>query len=160
MLLIGYGNPGRRDDGLGPAFAEAVERLATPGLEVDVGYQLGIEDAADAARHDMVLFADADTEGPGPFSLRPVEPARGLAFTTHSVAPAAVLGLARDLFGAATRGWLLGIRGYEFDEFGEGLSPRAAANLAAALEALAPALRTGDFASLAAPPPGEGKEEP
>ena len=31
-LVIGYGNPGRLDDGLGPALAEAVEKLDLPGL--------------------------------------------------------------------------------------------------------------------------------
>jgi len=150
VLLIGYGNPGRRDDGLGPAFAEAVERLAIPGLAVDAAYQLGIEDAADVAAHEVVLFADADASGPEPWSLRPLEPARETGFTTHSVSPAAVLGLARDLFGARTRGWLLGIRGYEFEEFGEGLTSRAASNLAAALERLAPALRGNDLDAAAA----------
>ena len=34
-LLIGYGNPGRLDDGLGPALAEAVAKLAIPGVTVE-----------------------------------------------------------------------------------------------------------------------------
>ena len=37
MLLLGYGNPGRLDDGLGPALAAQVERLALPGVTVRVG---------------------------------------------------------------------------------------------------------------------------
>ena len=43
------------------------------------------------------------------------------------------MGLAVDLFGAKTKGYILGIRGYEFNEFGERLSERAQANLEAAL---------------------------
>ena len=46
VLLIGYGNPGRLDDGLGPALAAAVEKLAIPGVTVDADYQLNVEDAA------------------------------------------------------------------------------------------------------------------
>jgi hypothetical protein len=45
-----------------------------------------------------------------------------------------VLALAREHFGARTEGYLLGIRGAAFDGFGEGLSPRAARNLAAAVD--------------------------
>ena len=32
LLVIGYGNPGRLDDGLGPAFAAQVERLQLPDV--------------------------------------------------------------------------------------------------------------------------------
>ncbi len=60
--------------------------------------------------------------------------AKTASFSTHSVQPEAVLALAKDLFGAEPETWLLGIRGYEFNEFGEGLSVRAATNLAAALD--------------------------
>lgn len=135
LLVIGYGNPGRRDDGLGPAFAEAVAALGLPGVEVDTDYQLNVEDAAAAAACERVLFVDADSAGPAPFSLRRLAPASdGASFSTHSVRPEAVLALAKDLFGAEPDTWLLGIRGYQFNEFGEGLSAQAARNLAAALD--------------------------
>jgi hydrogenase maturation protease len=132
VLLIGYGNPGRRDDGLGPALAEAVERLGVPGVTVDSDYQLTVEDAAAVAEHDVVIFADADTSGPEPYSFRRIEPRSAMSFTSHSVQPAALMGLARDLFGARTEGYLLGIRGYAFNTFEESLSDRARANLEAA----------------------------
>ena len=60
ILLIGYGNPGRLDDGLGPAFAKAVEALHTPGVTVEANYQLAVEDAHAVAQHEIVVFADAD----------------------------------------------------------------------------------------------------
>jgi hydrogenase maturation protease len=135
VLVIGYGNPGRRDDGLGPAFADALARLDLPGVRVEADYQLGVEDAADAAASKQVLFVDADTRGPAPFWVKRLSPAGAdLGFSTHSVSPEAVLALAKDLFGAEPETWLMGIRGYLFNEFGEGLSDRAAANLAAALD--------------------------
>lgn len=132
ILVIGYGNPGRLDDGLGPALAEALESLELPGLTVEAEYQLTVEDAALVAEHDVVVFADAAVDGPEPFEFRSVEPVAGAGFTSHSVEPAGVLALARELFGARTAGYVLGIRGYEFDEFGERLSAGARANLEAA----------------------------
>jgi hydrogenase maturation protease len=134
-LILGWGNPGRVDDGLGPAFIEAVLKLAPPGIVLESDYQLTVENAADVARYDRVLFVDADRRGPAPFTMRKLEPgADGGSFSTHSVAPGAVLSLCRDLFHAAPEAWLLGIRGYEFDRFGEGLSPRARANLDRAVD--------------------------
>lgn len=151
-LILGYGNPGRRDDGLGPALAAAVERLALPGVTVEAAYQLAVEDAAAVAAHDAVVFADAACRGAGPFTFRPLaaEPAAG--FSTHRVGPGAVLALARELFGARAAAYVLAIRGYEFGEFGEGLSARAADNLAAALAFLVPRLRDGSLGPGAAPP--------
>jgi hydrogenase maturation protease len=132
VLVIGYGNPGRRDDGLGPALAATVERWALPGVTVEVDYQLAVEHAATAAAHAVVIFADASVSGAGPFHFRRIAAKGELGFSSHALEPAAVLALARDLFGARTRGYVLGIRGYEFNEFGERLSAGARANLAGA----------------------------
>jgi len=143
ILVLGYGNPGRLDDGLGPALAGAVEALGIPGVEVDSGYQLMVEDAARIAGRAAVVFADAAAAGPEPFSFEPVEPAGRAGFTTHSVSPGELMALAAALFGSTARGYILGIRGYAFDAFGERLSPRARANLDAALAFLVPQLRAG-----------------
>ena len=81
VLLIGYGNPGRLDDGLGPALATAIEKLGIEGVTVDAAYQLSVEDAAAAAEHDIVVFADADVSGPEPFRFHRIEPAPALSFS-------------------------------------------------------------------------------
>ena len=142
FLVYGYGNPGRLDDGLGPALArELAERDPTGELTVETGYQLQVEDAALLAGHDVVVFADADATCAAPFELRHLEPRAGLAFSTHSVAPEAVLALAREHFDCQASGFVLGIRGYEFDRFGEELSPGARRNLAAAADYMCRALR-------------------
>ena len=134
-LILGWGNPGRVDDGLGPAFIEALSKVAPPGIALDSDYQLTVENAAEVARYDRVLFVDADRCGPEPFTMQKVEPSADAgSFSTHSVAPGAVLSLCRDLFHATPEAWILGIRGYEFDRFGEGLSRRARANLARAVD--------------------------
>jgi hydrogenase maturation protease len=145
VLVYGYGNPGRGDDGLGPALALALEQLAPPGTTVETGYQLSVEDAADLAEHEAVIFVDADVSGPEPFRFDRVQPEAGFSFSTHSVAPGVLLALARDLFGKEVPGYTLGIRGYEFDGFRESLSPAARKNLEQALAFLRLALAERRF---------------
>lgn len=151
MLAIGYGNPGRLDDGIGPALADLLAVPRLPGLTVDADYQLTVEDAAAIAEHDAVVFMDATVEGPEPFSFRrlPPETETRLGFTSHDLEPQALLALARDLFDARAEGYVLAVRGYEFDGFGETLSPGAQANVSAALTFLTAALRAGRLAEAA-----------
>jgi len=131
-LVIGYGNPGRGDDGLGPALAGMVERARIGGVTVQMDYQLTVENAHDVAQYDMVIFADASVNETEPFTLAPLVPDLEPRFDSHSLAPGTVLYLAQSLFGAAPEAYLVGVRGYEFDFFGERLSVKAEANLAAA----------------------------
>jgi hydrogenase maturation protease len=146
VLILGFGNPGRLDDGLGPAFAEAVEAMRLPGVTAEANYQLTVEDAAEVARHRVVLFADADVGGPEPFWVKRIDAGSAHAsFSTHSVEPRAVLALARELFHAEPEAYLMGIRGYRFDAFGELLSPRAQENLAAAVAYVAASAPRGSF---------------
>jgi hydrogenase maturation protease len=136
-LILGWGNPGRGDDGLGPACVSAMAELRIPGVEVDTDYQLQVEDAAEVARFHRVIFVDADRSGAEPFSLQRLGAAgRGASFSTHSVSPGTILALARDLFQSEPEAWILGIRGYEFDKFGEGLSVRGRSNLDQAIDCL------------------------
>lgn len=158
ILVIGYGNPGRLDDGLGPALADALEPMDLPGVTVESNYQLTVEDAAAVAEHDAVIFADAAVSGPEPFDFRPIAPGHGEGFSTHSVQPETVLGLARRLFRARTDGYILGIRGYEFNEFGQRLSERAEENLDAAVGFVRAALQEGNLPELA--PCGGLEEQP
>jgi hydrogenase maturation protease len=132
ILLLGYGNPGRHDDGLGPELAARIESRRLAGVTVDSDMQLQLEDAARIAEHDVIVFADAAASGPAPFAFHRVEPRGEVSFSTHSVSPSALLALAGEHFQAEPDGWLLAIRGYAFDGFGEGLSEGAAANLDAA----------------------------
>jgi len=141
FLLIGYGNPGRLDDGLGPALAEAIESLDLPGVTVDSDYQLTVEDAAVVAEHDIVIFADASFDGDEPFFFKPIQPKATLSFSSHSVEPDALMALAINLFQAKTKGYVLGIRGYEFDEFKESLTPQAKENLQKAIQFIMPVLK-------------------
>jgi hydrogenase maturation protease len=135
ILLYGCGNPGRGDDGLGPALASAIEALEMAGVTVDANYQLTVEDAAELGRYATVIFADAAVCGPSPFSFSRVDDSSGghVGWTSHSVTPVQVVALARDLFGHRVDAYILGIRGYEFGELDEILSSDAKENLAAAI---------------------------
>lgn len=153
ILVIGYGNPGRCDDGLGMALAERIKALEIPGVDVDIRYQLNVEDAEDVSKHDVVVFLDACLCAPPPFFFRTLEPRAGtLEFTTHSLAPEGVLGLAHDMYGVHTKGYALAVRGYDFHDFGEELSKDAQENLEEALTYLAEALQPGGFLSPEAGP--------
>jgi len=159
VLLLCYGNPGRLDDGLGPAFGEVLEREGLPGVTVDIDYQLTVEDAAQAAEHDAVVFVDAAVRGREPFFFHSVGPVPGLGFSSHGAEPGAILALAGDLCGRVPEGYALGIHGYEFNEFGETLSPGAVENLTAALQFLLPVLRKRTFREAAAALEGSSSGE-
>jgi hydrogenase maturation protease len=111
VLVVGYGNPSRCDDGIGMALAERLRALEIPGVDVEIRYQLNVEDADIVAKHDLVVFLDACICAPPPFFMREVEPRAGTQeFTTHSLAPEGVLGLAHQVFGAPTIGYQLAVR--------------------------------------------------
>ena len=151
VLVFGIGNPGRRDDGLGPALAEALEAKQLEGVTIDADYQLTVEDSVSVAEHDVVVFADADAVGPEPYSFKPIGPATGdVGFSTHGAEPGGVLALAERVFEKRTEAYVFGIRGYEF-ELSMEMTEKAKANLARALEFIEPLLRgQGSFAEAAA----------
>ncbi len=143
ILLLCYGNPGRLDDGLGPALGVLLEEGAPPGVQVEINYQLTVEDAGAVADSQAVVFVDAAVQGPEPFSFARVGERDGANFSSHSVEPGQLLYLGRTLFGAATAGFALAIRGYQFGAFGEVLSEGARRNLEAARVFIQPLLNGG-----------------
>lgn len=141
-LVFGIGNPGRGDDALGPLCIEGLAALDLPDVDLLTDYQLQVEHLLDLRGRSAVIFVDAAASGPAPCSLTPVPVAAAAGYSTHAVAPAAVLAAYRDHYGEPSPpAQMLGIRGYRF-EFGADLSPGARANLAAALTLLAGRLET------------------
>ena len=144
ILIYGYGNPGRQDDGLGNLFVdkleEWVELQKLEGFEFDSNYQLNIEDAAAVADKDLVIFADASTEEIDDFILTPVDASTKVAFTTHAASPGYIMGLSKKLYNKFPPTYLLHIKGYEWD-FREGLSKQAKQNLQGSLEMMKEKLR-------------------
>ena len=158
-LILAWGNPGRLDDGLGPALANIASDWALPGVTIDAQYQLQVEDAEAAARYERVVFVDADRAGPAPFSIKRLRPGPpGISFSSHSVTPGGLLALTRELYGREPEAWLLGIRGYDFDRFEESLSAPARHNLEAAADFVAAALaadRFGEYPPVSPPCPAD-----
>jgi hydrogenase maturation protease len=136
VLVIGVGNPSRGDDALGPMLAERLEawltEQAVAGVEVLSDIQLNIEHALDVEGRRRVLFVDASADGAAPFACGSVLPARDGSISTHSVSPQAVMQVCRELgLARPPTAELLAVRGGSF-ELGDGLSPSAERNLAAA----------------------------
>ena len=148
VLLIGYGNPGRLDDGLGPALAARIEAAALEGLTVDSDYQLTVEDAFDVSRHDIVIFADAAVKGKEPFFIEEISSRSPMSLSSHSVSPEAVLYFAETMFQSRAKCFVLGIRGYEFNGFEEGLSEGAKKNLEDAFVFIEDIIKSGRFSRL------------
>ena len=136
VLVVGFGNPARGDDGLGPALVERLDALALEGVTTEADYQLTIEDAALVAEHDVVVFVDAARDAHEAFYFRPIEATSQTGGSSHSVSPGQVLAIARACFGKAPRAYLLGIRAHHLDDFVERLSFEAKQDLEQALEAL------------------------
>ena len=147
ILIYGYGNPGRQDDGLGNAFIEKLQEWTKEeglkGFEFDSNYQLNIEDAAEIAEKDLVIFVDASTEDIEDFILTPVDESAKVAFTTHAASPGYIVKLCSDLFAKYPATYLLHIKGYEW-EFKEGLSEKAIINMEMALQDIKQKLKNPD----------------
>ena len=138
ILIYGYGNPGRQDDGLGPAVVAAMETRADefPHVEYDCNYQLNIEDAMNIREYDAVIFADASLDCNEPFEFYRLEPAKKITFTTHAMSAESVLALGVDMYGDIPECYMLAIHGYEWEMGYEELSARAVRNLDRAMDFL------------------------
>ena len=144
ILIYSCGNPGRQDDGLGPALVAELEAWAPAeglsGVVFDSNYQLNVEDALAVAESRAVVFVDASKEGQAPFEFRPLAPQKEISFSTHAMPPESVLALADELYGARPPAWILAIRG-EAWEPNEPPTAAALSHLAAARDFLQAWLR-------------------
>ena len=122
ILVIGYGNPLRTDDGLGPCIAEIMEdRLKHEDVQVATAHQLTPEWVDSVSHASLVVFIDARIgDMPGRVMYEPVAPEMGQAFT-HNVRPGTLLGAAHELYRATPDGLLISIIGANFD-YGSALS--------------------------------------
>jgi hydrogenase maturation protease len=131
VLIIGYGNSLRGDDGLGWQAAYALEQEGC-GEEVEIiaCHQLTPELAEPMSQAEFVIFVDARWDGtPGSCAHQTVVPrsAEPGSFS-HACDPAALLAWGKDLFGGCPRAVMLSVTGESFAH-GEGLSPRVLAVL-------------------------------
>jgi hydrogenase maturation protease len=133
LLVIGYGNTLRGDDGVGPRVAEAVEQMNLPGVGTLICQQLSPEHAEPISHARRVVFVDAAVDAPREVQLRKLEPGESSQLMAHAADPRTMLALARDVFGHAPQAWWLTIPVTELG-FSQELSPQAEAGLRAAVE--------------------------
>jgi hydrogenase maturation protease len=137
ILIIGWGNPLRGDDGLGWRAAERLSELLR-GHEavVRVSHQLMPEFAEEMSRSDLVIFIDAacDNRSSGEIGFERVEPRRSPAAAfSHQMDPPALLGMAETLYGRCPEAFFFTVAGRSFG-YGEELSPEVQSALPALLE--------------------------
>jgi hydrogenase maturation protease len=132
LLVIGYGNELRSDDGVGPKTAAAVAAWNLPGVLTLACHQLTPELAVPIAATQCVVFIDACVDS-ATVELRELRPADSDQIMAHAPDPQVLLRLAKDVFGRSPSAFWLTIP-IENIAFGEGLSPRAQEGLQLALK--------------------------
>jgi hydrogenase maturation protease len=148
-VLIGVGNPYRRDDGIGPAVVAAIGKLHLPGIVLTVsdGEPSQLLDAWAGA--DLAVLVDAvlcDPATPGRIHrTSPGAAAGSTAASTHGLGVPDAIRLAEALDRVPRRLVVLAVEAADLS-FGAGLSPAVAACL--------PELTRAVQIELATVPPG------
>jgi hydrogenase maturation protease len=136
LVVFGWGNDARGDDGLGPLLLARAAAAGWPDVTTIEDFQLQIEHALDLEGAEAALFLDAGKDTPAPFAFAEIAPMRNTTHSTHAIAPEAVLDVfARALGKTPPPSFTLCVRGERF-ELGEGLSAEAAERLEAAWDFL------------------------
>ena len=87
LVIFGWGNVSRGDDGLGPLLLARIAEAGWENATLIEDFQLQIEHALDLQGADLALFIDAGKDTPAPFSFREIFPQDGMTHTTHALPP-------------------------------------------------------------------------
>jgi hydrogenase maturation protease len=133
ILIIGYGNGLRGDDGLGPFIAESLAAAKFPGVLVLTPVQLLPELSAQLAEARLAVFVDASVESCEVGRAIRLQAAKDTrAWCTHHAAPCTLLALTRAVYGRTPQAWWLPVPGRNFG-YGERFSDVAKENALAAI---------------------------
>lgn len=128
-LIIGIGNSGRQDDGLGWEFLDKIEKQIPENVDLEYRYQLQVEDAELISHYKQVIFVDADiNQYEKGFQFQLLKPASNNSISSHQLKPETVLALTQNLYQKFPQCYLLGISGKSF-ELEIGLTEFAKENL-------------------------------
>ena len=128
FFIIGYGNPQRRDDGIGPYIVNRLQPFFIQRNDVHLLALHQLEpDIIDTLKSsDTLVFVDAAvealTEGRDWVEVQPE--LSTMPFLIHQVAPAFILGLLQCLYHRRPKTWMVSVEGTDFG-FGNSLSSDA-----------------------------------
>lgn len=132
LLVIGYGNELRCDDGVGPWVARRVAAWERAGLQALAVHQLLPELAEVLVGAERVVFVDAGPTAEEATALSRLEPEGVAVRLGHASSPRELLALTQTLYGKQPEAWLLAISAPDL-AFGEGLSAAASCGMDEAL---------------------------
>lgn len=147
ILVIGYGNTLRGDDGVGPRVAEQLEAWDWPALRSRSVHQLTPELAAAIAQADIVFFVDAcialenQPEGMPP-RMEQILPNSSTTGLNHVWSPHLLLQLAQTLYAAQPIAYHLLIPVRQFD-YGESFSTIAQRGIDWAIQTIQVSIQAG-----------------
>ena len=120
IQVIGIGNSGRSDDGLGWLVLDYIKNILTD-VDILYRYQLQIEDAELISHYPTVIFVDATKEvTESGFFFKSCQPNNGFGLTSHMLEPETILWLENELYKAAPATFVMGIEG---EKWGLSLEP-------------------------------------
>ena len=123
--IIGYGNPHRRDDGIGPYVIQQLSRRLEKEEKITLGsfHQLEPVLLDELREAEVVILVDATVEDlEQGLRWTRVQPERNVSpCGTHHLKPSMLLGLLEAVYGRSPSTWLVSVQGGDFG-FGEGLS--------------------------------------
>ena len=153
ILIIGYGNPLRRDDGVGWAVIESVLAQASPDMTCLAVHQLTPELSEGVANADLVILIDASAEGEaGYIHVTPILPSQdNIPIMTHHLSPRGLLDMAQWLYGKTPFTLLITITGADFG-LGEGLSDIVKGKVASLVNVILWCATNAHHADLTKPP--------
>jgi hydrogenase maturation protease len=115
-LVIGIGNNGREDDGLGWAFLDNLPKKYASKIDIEYRYQLQVEDAELISKYTHVLFVDADKRlFPKGFQIAKTTAKDSSSYTSHELQPESILNLCQMIYKKNPLCYNLGISGSSFN---------------------------------------------
>ncbi|MGC2473577.1 MAG: hydrogenase maturation protease [Candidatus Sulfotelmatobacter sp.] len=131
VLIVAYGNPLRCDDGIAWRAADVLaQRLPESEVEIVRLHQLAPELADAAQHHELIFFVDAacvaaahvdnvEKRNAGDICVREIRanngaPRKEAGQFSHVYSPEKVLDLAKELYGAAPKAFVITVAGENF----------------------------------------------
>jgi hydrogenase maturation protease len=144
VLIIGFGNPLRGDDGMGWHAVRELERTGE-GIETIACLQLTPELAEAVARSERVIFIDAAAgQPPGEVSVCQLHPVQSASRAcSHRLEPQELLEYSRELYGNWPEAFAVSVNAAACD-YSETLSARVQSSLPAVVR-IARDLALGEY---------------